>query len=214
MRVGRSGSRLGLGAWAFGRTGWGRQDDRDSRAAILRAVELGVTWIDTAAVYGRGHSEELVGMTLRELSEPDRPQVFTKGGLRIDPSSGDTFRDLSPASLRQECEASLRRLGVDRIDLYQLHWPVDDPIIVERAWQTLGELQDEGKIRWAGVSNFAIPLLDRCAAERRIDAAQIPLSLLNRDSGRDVLPWADEHGVHALVYSPLESGLLSGRFSV
>ncbi|MGA2320245.1 MAG: aldo/keto reductase, partial [Solirubrobacteraceae bacterium] len=157
---------------------------------------------------------QLVGMTLSELSEPERPLVFTKGGLRVDPSSGATFRDLRPVSLRRECEASLRRLRVERIDLYQLHWPVDDPRVVEQAWETLGELQNEGKIRWAGVSNFDVPLLDRCAGKRPIDAAQVPLSLLSRDSGRDLLPWAAEHGVHALVYSPLESGLLSGGFSM
>lgn len=214
MRVGRSASRVGLGAWAFGRTGWGVQHDRDSCAAILRAVELGVTWIDTAAVYGNGHSEQLVGMTLSELSESERPLVFTKGGLRVDPSSGATFRDLRPASLREECEASLRRLRVERIDLYQLHWPVDSVRVVEDAWGTLGELQDEGKIRWAGVSNFDVRLLERCASRRAIDAAQVPLSLLSRDSGRDLLPWATEHGVRALVYSPLESGLLSGGFSM
>jgi aryl-alcohol dehydrogenase-like predicted oxidoreductase len=214
MTVGRSASRVGLGAWAFGRTGWGVQHDRDSCAAILRAVELGVTWIDTAAVYGNGHSEQLVGMAIRELSEPERPRVFTKGGLRVDQSSGATFRDLRPASLRRECEASLQRLGVERIDLYQLHWPVDDAGVVEEAWGTLGELQDEGKIRWAGVSNFDVRLLERCAGRRPIDAAQVPLSLLSRDSGRDLLPWASEHGVRALVYSPLESGLLSGGFSL
>jgi len=207
-------SRLGLGAWAFGRTGWGVQHDRDSRAALLRAVELGVTWIDTAAVYGDGHSERLIGRTLSQLSEPDRPLVFTKGGLRVDPSSGGTFRDLRPVSLREECEASLRRLGVERIDLYQLHWPVDDARVVEDAWATLAQLRQEGKIRWAGVSNFDVPLLNRCAHEYPIDAAQVPLSLLSRDSGRDLLPWAAERGVHALVYSPLESGLLSGGFSM
>jgi aryl-alcohol dehydrogenase-like predicted oxidoreductase len=208
------GGRVGLGAWAFGRTGWGVQDDRESRAAILRAVELGVAWIDTAAVYGDGHSERLVGSTLGELPAPDRPLVFTKGGLRVDRSTGATVRDLGSASLRRECEGSLRRLSVDRIDLYQLHWPVNDPLVVEQAWETLGELQAEGKIRWAGVSNFDVPLLERCARERPLDAVQLPLSLLSRDSAGDVLPWAADHGVDALGYSPLESGLLSGRFSM
>ena len=196
-------SRLGLGAWAFGRTGWGIQHDRDSQAAILRAVELGVTWI-----------EKLVGRTLSELSEAERPMVFTKGGVKVDRSSGTTYRDLRGVSLRRECEASLRRLGVERVDLYQLHWPVDDPAVIDEAWGTLGELQDEGKIRWAGVSNFDVPLLDRCAGRRPIDAAQVSLSLLSRDSGRDLLPWVVKHGVQALVYSPLESGLLSGGFSM
>jgi aryl-alcohol dehydrogenase-like predicted oxidoreductase len=206
-------SRLGLGAWAFGRTGWGMQCDRDSRAAILRAVELGVTWIDTAAVYGAGHSERLVGDTLKQLSVSDRPLIYTKGGLRIDRSSGATFRDLSPPSLRQECEASLRRLGIERIDLYQLHWPVEDHGVVEHAWEALGELQDEGKIDRIGASNFDAGLLERCAGKRPVYAAQAPLSMLSRGAARDLLPWTVEHGVNLLAYSPLESGLLSGRFS-
>jgi aryl-alcohol dehydrogenase-like predicted oxidoreductase len=206
-------SRLGLGAWAFGGTGWGAQDDRDSRAAILRAVELGVTWIDTAAVYGDGHSERLVGKALAELPEPDRPLVFTKGGLRVDPA-GATLRDLNPLALREQCEASLRRLGVERIDLYQLHWPVDDRRVVEQAWETLGALRDEGKVDRIGVSNFDVSLLEACAGKRPVDAVQVPLSLLSRACGHDVLPWASERGVRALAYSPLESGLLSGRFSL
>lgn len=207
-------SRLGLGAWAFGRTGWGVQHDRDSRAAILRAVDLGITWIDTAAVYGDGHSEKLVGDTLAQLSETERPLVFTKGGLRVDPSRGTTFRDLRPASLRQDCEASLRRLRVERIDLYQLHWPVDDPRVVERAWEALATLQEEGKVHRIGVSNFDVSLLARCDGRRSIDAAQVSLSLLNRTSGRDLLPWALARGVPVFAYSPLASGLLSGRFSM
>jgi aryl-alcohol dehydrogenase-like predicted oxidoreductase len=207
-------SSLGLGAWSFGRTGWGRQQDHDSRAAIIRAAELGLNWIDTAAVYGSGHSERLVGRALKELPEPDRPLIFTKGGLRIDQSSGTTFRDLRPAALREDCEQSLGRLDVERIDLYQLHWPVEDPLVVEQAWGTLGELQDEGKIRWAGVSNFDVPLMERCARGRVIDSAQFPLSLLSRNAAHQRLPWVEEHGVRGLVYSPLESGLLSGRASM
>ncbi len=194
--------------------GWGAQHDRDSRAAILRAVERGIGWIDTAAVYGDGHSERLVGTVLRELSDAERPLVFTKGGVRVNPSDGATFRDLSPSSLRRECDASMQRLGVERIDLYQLHWPVAEPGLVEQAWETLASLRSEGKIRWAGVSNFDLPLLERCAANSTPDAVQIPLSLLNRESAAKVLPWAASRGVHALAYSPLESGLLSGRFSM
>ena len=206
-------SRLGLGAWAFGRTGWGDQDDRDSRAAVLRAVELGVNWIDTAAVYGDGHSERLIGRTLAELPQADRPLVFTKGGVRIERGGGKTFRDLSPASLRRECDGSLQRLGVERIDLYQLHWPVAHEDTVATAWATLGELRSAGKIRCAGVSNFELALLERCAAIGPIDAVQLPLSLLTRAVGASVLPWTAERRARALVYSPLESGLLSGRFS-
>jgi aryl-alcohol dehydrogenase-like predicted oxidoreductase len=206
-------SRIGLGSWVFGRVAWAPQEDDDSVAAILRAVERGVNWIDTGAVYGGGHAERIVGRALAQLSPQERPLVFTKAGIRID-AVGDTYRDLSPESVREECEASLRRLGVQRIDLYQLHWPVDDHAVVEAAWETLGELQREGKIRWAGVSNFEPELLRRCAALRRIESVQPPLSLVNRDATTEVIPWATREGALAIVYSPLGSGLLSGRFSL
>jgi aryl-alcohol dehydrogenase-like predicted oxidoreductase len=206
-------SRIGLGAWAFGGVGWGPQDDRDSIAAIHRAVELGVNWIDTAAIYGGGHAELIVGQAISELACSDRPFIFTKAGLGIHPDTGKTYRDLSPASLRTECEASLKRLGLERIDLYQLHWPVADPDVVALAWDTLEELRREGKIRWAGVSNFDVALLERCAGMHTIDSVQFPLSLLERRAIENVLPWAAAHDVSAFIYSPLESGLLSGRFS-
>jgi aryl-alcohol dehydrogenase-like predicted oxidoreductase len=207
-------SRVGLGAWAFGGVGWGPQDDRDSVATIRHAVAAGVDWIDTAAVYGNGHAERIVGEAVTGLPAAERPLVFTKAGLRVDPDSGSTFRDLSPDSLRAECEGSLGRLGIERIDLYQLHWPVEDPEVVEAAWSTLGELRDEGKIRWAGVSNFGPGLFERCARIRPLDAAQLPLSLLEDKIVESELPWLTERGVATIVYSPLESGLLSGRFSL
>ena len=207
-------SRVGLGAWAFGGVGWGPQDDEDSLATIRHAVDRGVNWIDTAAVYGNGHAERIVGRALSTLSAQERPLVFTKAGVRIDPESGSTYRDLGAESLRAECEASLRRLGVERIDLYQLHWPVDDPEAVEAAWATLGELREEGKIRRAGVSNFDVELLDRCSRIRSLDSAQLPLSLLEPRAADRELPWLARHAVPALVYSPLESGLLSGSFSL
>jgi aryl-alcohol dehydrogenase-like predicted oxidoreductase len=207
-------SRVGLGAWAFGGVGWGPQDDEDSISTISHAVAQGVNWIDTAAVYGDGHAERIVGEALAALPPSERPLVFTKAGVRVDPSSGATYRDLSPASLRAECEASLRRLRIERIDLYQLHWPVDDREIVERAWETLGELRREGKIRSAGVSNFDTALLERCARIRRVDSSQLPLSLLEPGATESELPWSAAHGVPTLVYSPLESGLLSGSFSL
>lgn len=207
-------SRLGLGAWAFGGVGWGPQDDKDSIATIRHAVASGVGWVDTAAVYGNGHAERIVGEAIAGLPADERPLVFTKAGVLVDPDSGKTYRDLSPASLRAECEASLERLGIERIDLYQLHWPVEDPEDVETAWATLGELREEGKIRWAGVSNFGVDLLERCAAIRPLDAAQLPLSLLEIEPAASELPWLAEHRVPAVVYSPLESGLLSGRFSL
>jgi aryl-alcohol dehydrogenase-like predicted oxidoreductase len=206
-------SRVGLGAWAFGGVGWGPQDDRDSIATIRHAVAGGVGWIDTAAVYGNGHAERIVGEAIAGLPPEERPLVFTKAGVLVDPETGGTYRDLSPASLRAECEGSLTRLGVERLDLYQLHWPVEEIEAVEAAWRTLGELRDEGKIRWAGVSNFGVELLERCARIAPIDSDQLPLSLLERKILVDELPWLSERGVAALVYSPLESGLLSGRFS-
>lgn len=205
---------MGLGAWAFGGVGWGPQDDEDSIATVRHAVARGVNWIDTAAVYGNGHAERIVGRALAALPADERPLVFTKAGIRIDPGDGSTYRDLSPSSLRAECEESLRRLGVERLDLYQLHWPVEDPGAVEAAWKTLGELQREGKVRWAGVSNFGTELLERCARIRRVDSSQLPLSLLEQEAVGSELPWAAAHGVPTLVYSPLESGLLSGRFSL
>jgi aryl-alcohol dehydrogenase-like predicted oxidoreductase len=207
-------SRVGLGAWAFGGVGWGPQDDEDSIATIHHAVARGVDWIDTAAVYGNGHAERIVGRALAELAPGERPLVFTKAGIRIDPSTGSTHRDLSPASLRSECEASLRRLGVERLDLLQLHWPVDDGEIVAAAWGTLGELREEGKIRWAGVSNFDTALMERCAPIRGLDSAQLPLSLLEDKAAESELPWLAARNVPTLVYSPLESGLLSGNFSL
>jgi aryl-alcohol dehydrogenase-like predicted oxidoreductase len=182
--------------------------------AILCAIESGVTWIDTAAVYGNGHAEEIVRAALRDLPDGDRPLVFTKGGVRVDADTGATLRDLSPVSLRAECELSMRRLGMERIDLYQLHWPVADAAVVLRAWETLCELRREGKIRWAGVSNFDVEQLERCSAVAPIDTAQLPLSLLRRGAGSDILPWLAARGTPALTYSPLESGILSGRFSL
>lgn len=207
-------SRVGLGAWAFGGVGWGPQDDEDSIATIRHAAESGVGWIDTAAVYGDGHAERIVGAALAALPADQRPLVFTKAGVLVDPDSGKTYRDLSPASLRAECEGSLGRLGVERIDLYQLHWPVEETEAVETAWATLGELRAEGKIRWAGVSNFEPELLERCARIRPLDAAQLPLSLLEDKPASAELPWLAAHQVPAIAYSPLESGLLSGRFSI
>jgi aryl-alcohol dehydrogenase-like predicted oxidoreductase len=207
-------SRLGLGAWAFGGVGWGPQDDSDSIATIRHAIASGVGWIDTAAVYGNGHAERIVGKAITDLPADEHPLVFTKCGVLVDPDTGKTYRDLSPASVRAECEGSLRRLGLERLDLYQLHWPVEEPAIVEAAWSTLGELREEGKIRWAGVSNFDLDLIERCTRVRPLDAAQMPLSLLEDKIVESELPWLAEHGVATIVYSPLESGLLSGRFSL
>ncbi len=205
-------SRVGLGAWVFGGVGWGPQADADSLATMSEAVARGVDWIDTAAVYGGGHAERIVGEAIAALPEEERPLIFTKGGIRIG-ADGATFRDLEPRSLRTECEDSLRRLGVERIDLYQLHWPVEETEVVEAAWATLGELRREGKIRWAGVSNFDLDLLERCHRIEPLGAAQMPLSLLEDRILDAELPWLAARGIPAIVYSPLESGLLSGSFS-
>ncbi len=164
-------------------------------------------------MYGGGHAEQIVGDALAQLPAGERPLVFTKAGIRIDPDSGSTYRDLSPASLRAECEASLERLRVERLDVLQLHWPVEDAEIVESAWGALTELRQEGKIGWAGVSNFDLALLERCARIAPVDLAQLPLSLLEQGATARELPWLAAHRVAAIVYSPLESGLLSGNFS-
>jgi aryl-alcohol dehydrogenase-like predicted oxidoreductase len=220
-RLGRSDlevTTVGFGAWAIGGSGWafgwGDQDDDASVAAIRRAVEHGVDWVDTAAAYGLGHSEEVVARALRDLPEPDRPHVFTKCGLVWDESdpSADPARRLAPDSIRRECEASLRRLQVERIDLYQFHWP-DPDTPVEDSWATMLELIDAGKVRCGGVSNFDVALLERCEALGHVDSLQPPFSMIDRAAGADLIPWCAEHGTGVIVYSPMQSGLLSGRFS-
>src|SRR5690242_1140484 len=221
-RLGRTGmhvTRAGFGAWAIGggdwAFAWGNQDDDASVAAIRHAVESGINWIDTAAVYGLGHSEEVVASALVGLPEADRPYVFTKGGLVWDPAdrSAAPRRAGAPASLRTEVEASLRRLRVERIDLYQMHWPAEDGTLLEEYWQVFTDLKREGKIRAAGLSNHGASQLD--AAERigTVDAIQPPFNLVHRDAAGDVLPWAREHEAGAIVYSPMASGLLTGAFT-
>lgn len=208
---------LGFGAWAAGgpwQFGWGEQDDDDSVAAIRTAVEAGVNWVDTAAVYGLGHSEEVVARALEPFGVGDQVLVFTKCGRNWYGSDGESIEyDLRPDSIRFECEQSLKRLGVERIDLYQFHWP--DPVTgtqVEDSWGTMGELIDEGKVRWGGVSNFDVELLERCEAVRHVDSLQPPLSLIKRGAASEVIPWCRDHGTGVIGYSPMASGLLSGRF--
>ncbi|HEY9229414.1 MAG TPA: aldo/keto reductase, partial [Gemmatimonadaceae bacterium] len=169
---------VGLGAWAIGGDrgafGWGPQDDDQSIAALRHGLELGINWIDTAAAYGLGHSEEVVGRLLRDLPANRRPYVFTKCGLISDPANPNAppQRNLRPESIRNECDASLRRLGVDYIDLYQFHWPDDTGTPVEESWKTMVSLVEEGKVRAIGVSNFDVPLLERCEAIRHVDSLQ------------------------------------------
>jgi aryl-alcohol dehydrogenase-like predicted oxidoreductase len=221
-RLGRTDmeiTRVGLGAWAIGgggvAWGWGPQDDQASIDAIQHAVRSGVNWVDTAAAYGFGHSEEIVGRAVRGLPEAERPFVFTKGGQRWDPHHPlrPAQHNLQPAQIRGGVEASLRRLGVERIDLYQFHWPDDTGTPIEESWGELVRLADEGKIRAIGVSNFDVELLERSEAIRHVDSLQPPFSLINRAAGGTVIPWAQAHGTGVIVYSPMQSGLLTGRFS-
>jgi aryl-alcohol dehydrogenase-like predicted oxidoreductase len=185
---------VGFGAWAVGgggwAYGWGPQDDALSLAAMRRALELGINWIDTAAVYGLGHSEEVVGRLLRELPAAGRPLVFTKCGLRWDERDrmAEPRRVLRPESIRAECEASLRRLGVERIDLYQFHWPDQSGTAVEDSWAEMTRLVEEGKVRAAGVSNFDSALLARCEALRHVDSLQPGFSMIRRGVAAGELP--------------------------
>jgi aryl-alcohol dehydrogenase-like predicted oxidoreductase len=217
-RLGSAGPELttvGFGAWAIGgpwKFGWGEVDDEESVRAVHAALDLGVSWIDTAAVYGLGHSEEVVGRALRGLA--DRPYVFTKCGRSwYGRPEGEIGNDLRPESIRHECEQSLRRLGVETIDLYQFHWPDwSTGTSLEESWATMAALVDEGKARWIGVSNFDVEQLERCEAIRHVDSVQPPLSLLARGARATVLEWARSHGTGVICYSPMGSGLLTGTY--
>ena len=216
--LGRSGpalTRLGLGTWAIGgpwRFGWGPVDDAESIAAIRRAVEEGINWVDTAPIYGLGHSEEVVGRALEAYATGEDVFVCTKCGRRTLPD-GSPYGDLRRDSIRADCEASLRRLGVERIDLFQIHWPdLDTGAALEESWSAMAELVDEGKVRWIGVSNFGVEQLERCEPIRHVDSLQPPLSMVQRGALTGVIPWAAAHGTGVIVYSPMASGLLSGSF--
>ncbi|HZB72806.1 MAG TPA: aldo/keto reductase [Acidimicrobiales bacterium] len=206
---------VGFGAWAIGGAGWsfawGAQDDDESVAAIRHAVDAGVNWIDTAAVYGLGHSEEVVARALEGMAQDERPYVFTKCGLVWDESRRQR-RVADPASIRREADASLRRLGVERIDLLQIHWPSEDGTPVEDSWAAMLELKAAGKVRFAGVSNYDVGLLEACEAVGHVDSLQPPFSAVARDAAADLLPWCAAHGTGVLVYSPMQSGLLTGAF--
>ena len=209
-------TRVGYGAWAIGGSGWqfawGSQDDNESIAAIHRALELGVNWIDTAAVYGLGHSEEVVGRALKEW-RGSRPYVFTKCGLRGN-ATGEVQKVLSNDSIRVEVEDSLRRLSVDAIDLYQIHWPPDpDSAELEEGWSTLADLKREGKVRWIGVSNFNVRQLQRAQAIAPVTSLQPRYSLMHREIENEILPYCLSEGIGVIVYSPMASGLLTGRMT-
>jgi aryl-alcohol dehydrogenase-like predicted oxidoreductase len=206
---------VGYGSWAIGGSGWqfawGKQNDNDSVAAIHRALELGVNWIDTAAVYGLGHSEEVVTRALSSWPGP-RPYLFTKCGLRWD-AQGQTHRVLTATSIRQECEDSLRRLNVDAIDLYQIHWPVEDMKELEEGWSTMAQLQHEGKARWIGVSNFNVEQMKRAEVIAPITTLQPPYSLVHLEVESEILPFCEDKGIGVIVYSPMASGLLTGAMT-
>ena len=209
-------TRVGYGAWAIGGSGWqfawGSQNDNDSIAAIHRALELGVNWIDTAAVYGLGHSEEVVAGALKSWSGP-RPYVFTKCALRWD-AQGNIQKVLSRDSIRQEVQDSLRRLAVDVIDLYQIHWPPDpDSPALEEGWSTLADLKREGKVRWIGVSNFNVQQLKRAQKIAPVTSLQPPYSLIHREVENDLLPYCLHENIGVIVYSPMASGLLTGAMT-
>lgn len=206
-------TRLGVGAWAMGggdwAFGWGPQDDADSIAAIRAAVEAGINWVDTAAVYGLGHSEEVVAKALEGLTP--RPYVFTKCE-RIWGEDRKIGKSLKADSLRKECEASLKRLKVEQIDLYQIHWPEPDED-VEEGWSTLAKLKEDGKLRSIGVSNFNAKQMARAQAIAPITSLQPPYSLLSREIEADILPFCATHNIGTLIYSPMKSGLLSGSMT-
>ena len=205
---------LGIGAWAMGGAGWAfawsAQDDNDSIKAIHAALDAGMNWIDTAAVYGLGHSEEVVAQALKSYGGL-RPYVFTKCE-RTWNAERQIVKSLKADSIRQECEASLRRLQVDAIDLYQIHWPEPDED-VEEGWATLAKLKEEGKVRWLGISNFSVSQMERAQAIAPITSAQPPYSLVRPEAETDVLPYALQNNIGTLVYSPMGSGLLTGAMT-
>lgn len=202
---------VGFGSWAVGGTGWshawGSQDDQDSVSAIHQALDLGVNWIDTAAVYGLGHSEEVVARALKGYSGT-QPYVFTKCSMVWD-DKREVGHSLKADSIRRECEASLKRLGTDVIDLYQIHWPNPDEDI-EEGWTEMARLQSEGKVRWIGVSNFSVEQMKRAAAIAPITSLQPPYSMLRRKIEAEILPYAGENNIGVIVYSPMLSGMLTG----
>ncbi|WP_228811325.1 aldo/keto reductase [Nocardia otitidiscaviarum] len=223
---------LGLGTWVISGAGWqyswGATDDADSIAAITHAVRSGINWLDTAPAYGLGHAEELVGRAMAELSEVDRPYLFTKTGLIWEPGddrTGPPRRIMRPDTVRAELEASLRRLRVDHIDLYQVHWPDTGELFVYQGeaevsanatplaeyWQVMAELKKEGKVRAIGLSNHDAAQLDIAESIAHVDAIQPPFSAVNRTAATEIA-WARAHGTGVIVYSPLQSGLLTGAF--
>ena len=211
---------IGFGAWAIGggdwAFAWGPQDDDDSIRAIEHAVASGINWIDTAAVYGLGHSEEVVARAVKNIGAANRPYVFTKCSL-VWNEQREVSHNLKSASIRREVEDSLRRLGGETIDLYQIHWatwsPDGDAPDIEEGWQTLKELKDEGKVRHIGVSNFNAEQLERISSIAPVTSLQPPYSMLRRGIEAEILPYAKRHNIGVIVYSPMQSGLLTGKMT-
>ncbi len=203
---------IGLGTWAMGgpwQFGWGPQDENEAIAAILKAIDLGINWIDTAAIYGCGHSEELLGIALKQTRI--RPIIATKCGLLWN-EKREKVNCLAAKSIRQECEASLKRIGIDTIDLYQIHWP-DPEDDIEQAWEEMARLQKQGKVRYIGVSNFNAKQLDRIRKIAPVASAQPPYSMIRRDIEKDLLGYCAKNNTGVVTYSPMQRGLLTGKFS-
>lgn len=204
---------IGLGTWAIGGGGWkfawGPQDDKESIAAIRKAVDIGINWIDTAAVYGLGHSEEIVGRAIKEVGE--KPIIATKCSL-VWGNDRKILSNLKKESIRSEVEASLRRLKIDVIDLYQIHWPRPDEDI-EEGWEAIAKLIKEGKIRYAGVSNFSVEQLRRIQPIHPVASLQPPYSILERGIENELLDYCEKNNIGVIVYSPMQRGLLTGKFS-
>ena len=203
---------IGLGAWAMGggqwEFSWGPQDDQTSITTIKRALGLGINWIDTAPVYGLGHSEEVIGKAIKGR---EKPYIFTKCSMLWD-SKGYISHSLRADSIQREVEASLKRLGIETIDLYQIHWPNPDPEI-EEGWSKLADLRRQGKVRHIGVSNFNVEQLRRAEKIAPVETLQPPYSLIHRDAEKEILPYCYEHNIGMIVYSPMASGLLTGHMT-
>jgi aryl-alcohol dehydrogenase-like predicted oxidoreductase len=206
---------IGFGSWAIGGSGWrgawGPQDDDEAVGAVRRAVDQGINWVDTAAVYGLGHSEELVARALKGISESERPYVFTKCS-RVWDENGNVSDSLKRDSVKRECEDSLRRLQTDAIDLYQVHWPRPDEDI-EEGWSAMAELKEEGKVRHIGVSNFDVSQMERAQRIAQVETLQPPYSMLRREVEQEILPYCQENDIGVIVYSPMRSGLLTGKMT-
>lgn len=206
-------TRIGLGAWAIGGSGWqyawGPQEDRDSIAALQAGLDAGINWIDTAPIYGLGHSEEIVAKAIKGRAQ--KPLIFTKCSLRWD-ENGNVIHTQDPDSIRREVDESLRRLQVDTIDLYQVHWP-DPEADIEKGWEALADIQRSGKVRYIGVSNFSVEQIERVKRFAPVQTLQPPYSLLQREVEKDILPYCERENIGVIVYSPMQTGLLTGKMT-